>query len=84
MKKMLLAVGSSISGNTSALAQAFGKGAAEAGYQVNYAYLADPEISDCRGCGACQINHSHRCAIQDKMQESLSTFCNYLCQQKNC
>lgn len=69
MKNILIIVGSGISGgNTDKLADAFAEGAVCAGHHVNKIFLGGKELSDCRGCGACQLN-GNQCVIKDAMQE---------------
>ena len=55
--------------NSEALAEAFAKGAAEAGHTVELISLRDKELRFCQGCFACQ--KSGRCFIQDDMREIL-------------
>lgn len=68
MRNILTIVGSGTkSGNTNRLAEAFCKGAKEAGHLVNKVFLGDGEVAGCNGCGACQRN-GNKCIIQDSMQ----------------
>ncbi len=55
-------------GNTSAMADAFAKGATESGNTVTEIILKDKKIGDCLGCGACQINGG-LCVQKDDMIE---------------
>ncbi len=50
-------------GNSDALAEEFGRGAQEAGHQVEKIGLYDKTISFCKGCLACQ--KTQRCVIHD-------------------
>ena len=69
MSNILIAVGSGLSGaNTDRLAEAFARGAAEAGHTVHKIFLGKGELYGCRGCGACQTGKG--CVIQDIMQEA--------------
>lgn len=52
-------------GNSEKLAQAFAKGAQEAGNEVTLIRAADKHIECCRGCLACQ--QTRACAIRDDM-----------------
>ena len=68
MRNILIAVGSGLSGaNTDRLADAFARGAAEAGHTVHKIFLGKGELNGCRGCGVCQTGKG--CAIGDIMQE---------------
>lgn len=50
-------------GNSEALAEAFAKGALEAGNQVETVYLREKQYAFCKGCLACQkLGH---CVIKD-------------------
>lgn len=56
-KQILIVKGSPRkNGNTSAVADAFAKGASESGNTVTEVVLKDKTIGDCMGCGACQGN----------------------------
>ncbi len=77
MSKRVLVVSSSprIGGNSDVLADAFVKGALEAGHKVEKVNLAGKKIEFCKGCFACQT--TQRCVIRDdadaieqKMQEA--------------
>lgn len=50
-------------GNSETLADAFAKGAADAGNQVEKVSLYDKTINFCKGCLAC--NQTNRCVIHD-------------------
>lgn len=50
-------------GNSDMLAEAFAKGAQEAGHSVEYVTLCDKTISFCKGCLACQ--KTQRCVVHD-------------------
>nr|WP_297283863.1 flavodoxin family protein [uncultured Agathobaculum sp.] len=65
MSKKVLIVASSPrrNGNSNNLAEAFAKGAAQAGNQVETVYLCEKNIGVCRGCLSCQT--TQRCVIQD-------------------
>ena len=56
------------SGNTSAMADAFAKGAADSGNTVTEFILKDKTIGDCLGCGVCQGNGGI-CVQKDDMTE---------------
>lgn len=55
-------------GNTSAMADAFKKGAQEGGNAVTEIILKDKTFGDCLGCGACQSNGGS-CVQKDDMTE---------------
>lgn len=65
MSKHILVISTSPrkGGNSETLADAFIKGAAEAGHKTEKICLYDKSISFCRGCLACL--QSHRCVIHD-------------------
>ncbi len=66
---ILVAVGSGVkNGNTAKLAEAFAKGAKDAGNQVDFAFLGEKKIEGCTGCGACQKLRKG-CAVKDDMKE---------------
>ena len=55
-------------GNTSAMADAFAKGASENEAVITEVILKDKTIGDCVGCGACQKNGGI-CVQKDDMEE---------------
>lgn len=65
MKKTILAISTSPrkNGNSETLVDAFIKGAAEAGNQVEKITLYDKTVGFCKGCLACQ--KTQRCVIRD-------------------
>lgn len=65
MRKNILVISTSPrrGGNSETLADAFLRGAEEAGHSVEKVCLYDKTIGFCKGCLACQ--KSHRCVIQD-------------------
>lgn len=54
-------------GNTAQLAEAFSKGAKEAGQKVETISLLQKEVKGCMGCNACR--YSKPCIIQDSFSE---------------
>ena len=68
-KQILIVKGSPRkNGNTSAVADAFAKGASESGNTVTEVVLKDKTIGDCMGCGACKGNGGI-CVQKDDMTE---------------
>lgn len=68
-KQVLIVKGSPRkNGNTSAMADAFAKGASEAGNVVTEVVLKEKTIGDCMGCGVCQENGGI-CVQKDDMTE---------------
>lgn len=65
MSKKVLVISSSprIGGNSDVLAEAFVKGAAEAGHDVEKINLAGKTIEFCKGCFVCMT--TKRCVIRD-------------------
>lgn len=65
MSKHILIISTSFrnGSNSNALADAFARGAGEAGNQVEQISLCDKEIGFCKGCLACQ--KTGRCVIHD-------------------
>lgn len=73
MKNILVLVGSGQkNGNTNKLADAFIKGATEAGHNVKNVFLGDKQINGCLGCNACQKNNI--CILKDDMQDIYPIF----------
>ena len=70
MRKQVLVIKGSPrkNGNTSAMADAFAKGATEDGNTITEVVLKDKTIGDCLGCGACQRNGGI-CVQKDDMTE---------------
>lgn len=69
MDKKVLIISSSPrkGGNSETLAEAFAKGAQEAGHQVEIVYLRKKQVGFCKGCLAClKLGH---CVIQDDAVE---------------
>ncbi|MFA6448476.1 MAG: flavodoxin family protein [bacterium] len=58
-------------GNTQAVADAFAKGAREAGAEVETVFIARRNIKPCIACMACWIKTPGVCAIKDDMHELL-------------
>ncbi len=71
MRKQILILSGSPrkGGNSDLLCDAFGKGAAEAGHQVEKIRVAEKQIGFCRGCYACK--NTGICAVKDDMAEVL-------------
>ena len=67
MSKKILVICSSCrkGGNSDALAESFIEGARECGNDVEKVYLADGQISFCRGCLACQKEGATECVMHD-------------------
>ena len=65
MSKRVMILSTSLreGGNSDSLAEAFAKGAREAGHDVEKISLAGKDIRFCRGCLACQS--TQRCVIHD-------------------
>ncbi len=67
MKKVLIISSSlRLRSNSEILAEAFARGAQEAGNEVEIVSLRDKEIRFCKGCLACQ--QTQRCVIKDDSQ----------------
>ncbi len=69
MNKKVVVISTSLraNSNSNALAEAFAKGAKEAGHEVEFISLRGKRIEFCRGCLACQKTGS--CVIQDDANE---------------
>ena len=68
-RKILIAVGSPRRGsNTEKLAEAFAKGATEAGHEVITVNVAHKNIAPCKDCEYC-FTSGGKCCQQDDMQE---------------
>lgn len=65
MKKQVLVITTSLrpGSNSDMLAEAFARGAREAGHEVACVSLKGKTLGFCKGCLACQT--THRCAIRD-------------------
>lgn len=65
MKKKVLVISTSLRArsNSEALAEAFARGAADAGHEVENVSLRSKDIAFCKGCLACQ--KTLRCVIAD-------------------
>ena len=61
-------------GNTYRFAEKFVQGCKDAGHEVKILFGGMEKIEGCRGCGACQLNGTHTCAIQDDMQKAYPMF----------
>ncbi len=71
MKKsvLILSTGLRQGGNSDCLAQAFAKGAEDAGHEAILIRLANKRLEGCRGCLACQ--KSGKCVLQDDVKDIL-------------
>lgn len=83
MKKTILVISTSPrkNGNSETLADAFMKGAADAGNQVEKISLYDKKVGFCKGCLACQ--KTQRCVIRDDAdviaQKNAHSGCTGIC-----
>lgn len=66
-KVLILSTSPRRSSNSEALAEAFAKGAAESGHEVELISLRGKELRFCQGCFACQ--KTGKCVLRDDMQE---------------
>ena len=69
MKIVVLNGSPNVNGNTSAMADAFAKGAKEAGHDVSVISVGTMQINGCRSCGWCRGAGSGKCVQQDDMQK---------------
>ncbi|MGN0038896.1 MAG: flavodoxin family protein [Coriobacteriales bacterium] len=68
-RKILVVIGSPRKGgNTTILAEAFARGAREAGHEVEFVDAGRAKIAGCLGCEYC-FKHEGVCCQQDDMQE---------------
>lgn len=79
MKRILVLNGAARKkGSTAGLIHAFRKGAESSSNKVNELYLYDMDISDCRGCLACEskgiTNEPNPCSIKDDMVQVYEEF----------
>lgn len=77
MSKKILVISTSprMGGNSETLADAFMRGAKEAGHETEKICLYDKTIEFCKGCLACQLTgtcviHDNVAAILDRMQQA--------------
>lgn len=68
MKILLLNGSPHRDGNTSFLADAFLKGAEEAGHQCEQLHIYSMNIHGCLGCDYCRRNEEHACIQKDDME----------------
>lgn len=61
-------------GNSDILCDRFMQGAQESGHKTEKIFLAEKNISYCRGCGVC--NTAHKCVQKDDMAEILDKMIN--------
>lgn len=71
MNKKIVIINSSPhqNGNTAALAEAFSKGAKEAGHEIKKFDLAKMNLHPCLGCYGCQAGKGNPCVQLDDMQQ---------------
>lgn len=76
-RNILVVCGSPLSnGNTNALADAFIRGAEEAGNTITKLWVGNKKISGCRGCRYC-MTHDGVCVQKDDMVDVLPLFYNH-------
>ena len=66
-KVLILSTSPRRNSNSEALAQAFARGAAEGGNEVELVAMREKELRFCRGCFACQ--KTGKCVLRDDMGE---------------
>ena len=66
-KVLVLSTSPRKNSNSEALAEAFARGAADSGHEVEMISLRGKELRFCMGCFACQ--KSGKCVLRDDMQE---------------
>lgn len=59
---------------THVMADAFLRGAARAGAEVEEIFLAEKNIRQCQGCFACWFKTPGRCIIQDDMADLIAAY----------
>lgn len=59
---------------THVMADAFLRGAARAGAEVEEIFLAEKNIRQCQGCFACWFKTPRRCIIQDDMADLIAAY----------
>ena len=76
MNKKVFIVSSTLrkNGNSDVLAEEFARGARENGNEVTKVNVRDMDLKFCIGCLSC--NRTHKCVIQDRMNELYDTVQN--------
>ncbi|WP_332108579.1 MULTISPECIES: flavodoxin family protein [Anaerovoracaceae] len=69
MKILVLNGSPRANGNTAAIAEAFSKGAKEAGHQVEVLSVGQQKIVGCMGCEYCHTKGDGTCIQKDAMQD---------------
>lgn len=69
MKILVLNGSPRANGNTEAMAEAFAKGAKEAGHQVKVLPVGQKQIAGCKGCEYCHTKGNGTCIQKDDMEE---------------
>lgn len=72
--KIAILNGSPRKGNTAAMADAFAKGAAEAGHELKILHVGQMNISGCLGCEYCHTKGNGTCIQKDDMDKVLPAY----------